>query len=221
MAKTVSVEFLRTVGLFSSLGEDDLEKLSGISKIYNFKKDKILFYEKDDIDKMFFLVKGSLKFYKVDRFDNEIFLYKISSGSLVYDISKFTTSNIVTCFANAEFDEDSEILAIEAESFKKEFFHNEQIMQKFLEESFKAIAQLQCIINRDIVFDGMAKVAHMISNDIETFNSLKKHEIAYMLHIQPETLSRILKKLNRNGIISIEKNSVTILNEEELRNIYE
>jgi len=58
-------------------------------------------------------------------------------------------------------------------------------------------------------------------NELTTFNRLKKHEIAYMLHIQPETLSRILNKLTRNGTIEIEKNSVVILNIQELKDIYE
>jgi DNA-binding transcriptional regulator LsrR (DeoR family) len=66
-----------------------------------------------------------------------------------------------------------------------------------------------------------AKVAHMLVNELDTFNKLKKHEIAYMLHIQPETLSRILNKLTRNGTIEIEKNSVVILNIQELKDIYE
>jgi CRP/FNR family transcriptional regulator len=83
------------------------------------------------------------------------------------------------------------------------------------------IQQMQCIISRDVVFDGTAKVAHMLVNELDTFNKLKKHEIAYMLHIQPETLSRILNKLTRNGTIEIEKNSVVILNIQELKDIYE
>ncbi|MFB1009392.1 MAG: helix-turn-helix domain-containing protein, partial [Sulfurospirillum sp.] len=62
---------------------------------------------------------------------------------------------------------------------------------------------------------------HMRVNELDTFNKLKTHEIAYMLHIQPETLSRILNKLTRNGTIEIEKNSVVILNIQELKDIYE
>jgi len=100
-------------------------------------------------------------------------------------------------------------------------YANHRLMTKILEESFKMIQQMQCIISRDVVFDGTAKVAHMLVNELETFNRLKKHEIAYMLHIQPETLSRILNKLTRNGTIEIEKNSVVVLNIQELKDIYE
>ena len=100
-------------------------------------------------------------------------------------------------------------------------YANHALMTKILQESFAMIQQMQCIISRDVVFDGTAKVAHMLVNDLINFNKLKKHEIAYMLHIQPETLSRILNKLTRNGTIEIEKNSVVVLNEKELREIYE
>lgn len=37
-----------------------------------------------------------------------------------------------------------------------------------------------------------------------------------MLHIQPETLSRVLKKLSRNNIIEIVEGKVNILNNEML-----
>ena len=130
-------------------------------------------------------------------------------------------SFFISCYANAEFLEDSTILCIQSQPFREMIYANHRLMTKILEESFKMIQQMQCIISRDVVFDETAKVAHMLVNELDTFNKLKKHEIAYMLHIQPETLSRILNKLTRNGTIEIEKNSVVILNIQELKDIYE
>lgn len=180
-----------------------------------------MFYEKDDKDAIYYVISGSIKFYKVDRFDNEIFLYKLYSNSLIYNVSKLTDSFFVSCYANAEFLEDSKVLMIQSKPFREMIYANHGLMTKILQESFAMIQQMQCIISRDVVFDGTAKVAHMLVNDLSNFNKLKKHEIAYMLHIQPETLSRILNKLTRNGTIEIEKNSVVVLNEKELREIYE
>jgi len=80
--------------------------------------------------------------------------------------------------------------------------------------------QLQCIINRELVFDAISKVAFMLINDLRIFNSLKRHEVAVLLHIQPETLSRVLQKLQRNGVIEIEKGQIFVAKEAELRKIY-
>lgn len=216
-----SLALVSSLPLFDSLQREDIEKIASLCTVRYHKAGDVLFYEKDTKDSIYYIIQGSVKFYKVDRFDNEIFLYKLYSNSLIFNVSKLIDSFFISCFANAEFLEDSAVLCIQSEPFREMIYANHRLMTKILEESFKMIQQMQCIISRDVVFDGTAKVAHMLVNELDTFNKLKKHEIAYMLHIQPETLSRILNKLTRNGTIEIEKNSVVILNIQELKDIYE
>jgi len=214
-------ECIASIPLFDALSSNDIDTIASFCNIRTYRQGDVLFYEKDNKDAIYYIISGSIKFYKVDRFDNEIFLYKLYSHSLIYNVSKLTDSFFVSCYANAEFLEDSKVLMIQSKPFREMIYANHTLMTKILQESFVMIQQMQCIISRDVVFDGTAKVAHMLVNDLQNFNKLKKHEIAYMLHIQPETLSRILNKLTRNGTIEIEKNHVVILNEQELREIYE
>jgi CRP/FNR family transcriptional regulator len=214
-------ELTDSIDFFKTLDTDLLANLLSHSSLHSFYKGQILFFEEDNADKIYYLIDGSIKFYKVDRFDNEVFLYKLYGPKLIFDLSKFGNSSIIRCFANAEFDEDSTVLAISNSWFEKNYLKNKKLMHNIMEESFSMIAEFQCIINRDIVFDGTAKVAHFLATDLDTYNKLKKHEIAYMLHIQPETLSRIVKKLVRNEIISTDKNSVIINHMSRLKEIYE
>lgn len=217
----VDKKHIKNIPFFSSLSDNLLTELEKISKIKKFYSGDVLFYEKDQQNEIFYLIDGTIKFYKVDRFDSEIFLYQIISNTLIFDISKFCSEHIMSCYANAEFTSDSEVLVFDNIKFRELLYENQELMRVVMKESFKMIQQLQCIISRDVVFDGTAKVAHMLVEDLQNFNSLKKHEVAYMLHIQPETLSRILKKLARNGTIEIDKNCVKILNLDDLREIYE
>ena len=72
------------------------------------------------------------------------------------------------------------------------------------------------------VLDGTAKVAHMLAQELGEFNALKKQEIAYILNIQPETLSRILKKLHRDGVITTNSSGqIEILNPQRLNEIHQ
>ncbi len=210
-----------SIDFFKTLDNDLLTDMFKHASMHSFYEGQILFFEDDDIEKVYYLIDGSIKFYKVDRFDNEVFLYKLFGPKLIFDLSKFGNTSIIKCFANAEFDEDSTVLAIDNAWFEKNYLANERLMHNVMKESFSMIAQLQCIINRDVVFDGTAKVAHFLATDLSTYNRLKKHEIAYMLHIQPETLSRIVKKLARNEIITTDKNCVSINNLNKLKEIYE
>ncbi|MDD3324073.1 MAG: Crp/Fnr family transcriptional regulator [Sulfurospirillaceae bacterium] len=213
--------YLHSIPLLKDVDSEAIAKLGASSTIRYFSRGDVLFYEKEKKNEVFYLVSGSLKLYKVDRFDNEVFLYSLFGNSLVFDLASFSNISKTQCYANAEFLEDSEIIEFNGDVFREIFYADVSLSQKMLFESFSAIVQMQKVISRDVVYDGTAKVAHMLANDLQNFNNLKKHEIAYMLHIQPETLSRILKKLTRNGTIEIIKNSVVVLNMNELKKIYE
>ena len=91
---------------------------------------------------------------------------------------------------------------------------------ELLEILLEKTHQLQCIVNRELVFDATAKVAFMLNQDIDMFNKLKRQEVSFMLHIQPETLSRVLKRLTRNGVILVENGDVIIINKDALISIF-
>jgi len=218
MYHTVTIQYLQSIPLFSSLQVNELEQLCSIVKVKQFCKGDILHYEKDRQSEIYYLKEGLIKVYKIDRFDNEIFMYNLFKQTLISEITDFEN---IGCFANAEFAKDSEVLVIDFESFKKLYENSPRLMMQLLKEFARKSKMMQCIINREIVFDGTAKVAFMLINDLESFNQLKKTEIAYMLNIQPETLSRILKKLTRTEMISSQGNQTYINNHEALRAIFE
>jgi CRP/FNR family transcriptional regulator len=165
------------------------------------------------------LVDGLIKIYKVDKFDNEIFLYHIYKNSMISELSS-TKNNDIYCFSNAEFTEDSIVLSVNFEKFQELFLSKNILTMELLEILLKKTHQLQCIVNRELVFDATAKVAFMLTQDLEMFNKLKRQEVSFMLHIQPETLSRVLKRLTRNETISIENGEVIIENKEDLISIF-
>jgi CRP/FNR family transcriptional regulator len=212
-------ETIKQITLFAHLEDDEIEKIATFSHLTKFEKDSILYYEADISDKLLFLINGLVKVYKIDKFDNEIFLYYIYPNSMISELSNLN-NNEIRCFSNTEFVEDSLMLEIDFKAFKEQFLLENQLITKFIEEIIYKNQQLQCIVNRELVFDATSKVAFMLTNDLVMFNQLKRNQVALMLHIQPETLSRVLKRLGRNEIITIDKGIVTIENSDELHSIY-
>ncbi len=212
-------EIINSIDFFKTLTQDQIEQLCEISILKRFSKDAILYYESESTNNLMFLVKGLLKVYKVDKFDNEIFLYHIHENCMISELTSLRQREIF-CFSNAEFVKDSQILSINFEKFNDQFLSQNILTQEFIEELLKKTQQLQCIINRELVFDATAKVAFMLHNDLEMFNHLKRQEVSFLLHIQPETLSRVLKRLTRNKVIDIVSGEVIILNHDELTAIF-
>jgi len=195
-----TINIIKSIDFFNKLDDEQIKYLENISILRSFEKDTIIYYESDIDYSLQFLVSGTVKIYKIDKYDNEIFLYYIYPKNM---ISEFTSidDNSIYCFSNAEFIESGQILSIDFKRFKRYFINSGILSSQFIKEILNKSHQLQCILNRELVFDATAKVTFMLHNDLEIFNTLKKTEIAFMLHIQPETLSRIIKKLLRNNII--------------------
>ncbi|MFA7086775.1 MAG: Crp/Fnr family transcriptional regulator [Aliarcobacter sp.] len=210
---------IRSLDFFENLSDEQIDVLSNFSFISKYEKDSILFYETDLKTNLLFLVSGLIKIYKYDKFDNEIFLYHIYSNSLISELSNINTNEIY-CFSNASFIEDSVVLSIDFLKLQEHFLNNNLLVKELMSSLLKKTNQLQSLVNRELVFDATAKVAYMLVSDLNMFNKLKRQDVSFMLHIQPETLSRVLKKLSRDNIIEIENQQVIIKDEIALNSIF-
>lgn len=210
---------IRKISFFNTLNDEQIQLISSISTVSKYPNKSILYYESEVKQNLLFLVEGLIKIYKIDKFDNEIFLYHIYKNSLISELSSIKTNEIY-CFSNAEFIEDSTILSVNFEKLQESFLSKNILTMELMEVLLDKTHQLQCIVNRELVFDATAKVAFMLNQDLEMFNKLKRQEVSFMLHIQPETLSRVLKRLTRDNIITIENSEVVINNKESLVSIF-
>ncbi len=213
------LNLIKKLSFFNSLNENQLGTIDAISKVSNYAKNSVLYYENDRNNKIFFLISGLIKVYKIDKYENEIFLYYIYKNSMISELTT-VSSDTIHCFSNAEFMEESVVLEVDFLKFKQEFLSKNILNNEFINEILSKTHQLHCVVNRELVFDATAKVAFALANDLEMFNSLKRHEVSFMLHIQPETLSRVLNKLKRSSIIETENTNIVILDKEMLTGIY-
>ena len=212
--------FISSLDFFSSLDENQLKYLSEISTITNYSKDYVVYYEKEQNNSILFLLSGLAKAYKIDKHNNEIFLHYIYDNTLISDISNINENSIYS-FSNVALLEDSKILSIDYKKFKDNFLNKGILWQEFSNEIILKSQQLQSLINREFTFNSIEKVSMMLHNDLDIFNKLKRAEISLMLHLQPETLSRVLNRLKRDEIIISKNGKIIILDNEALISIFE
>lgn len=210
---------IHSLEFFSNLDDKLIEQLVSISSLKNYKSGYLLHYEKSQTDKLLFLVNGLARAYKIDKHNNEIFLYYIYKNHILSEISTIDEEHL-TLYSNIVLVEDSQILSIDYGAFKRDFLDNGVLCLELASEVIRQSKQLQDLVNREFIFDSVAKVAMMLSTDLEMFNRLKRYDVSLMLHIQPSTLSRVLSRLKRNGIIDIDRGTVIIVNTKGLKKIY-
>ena len=147
-------------------------------------------------------------------------MYYIYEKTLLSEISEISSDTLYS-FSNIELVEDSKVLSIDYLQFKKYFLNKNILGLELMNEILIRSHKLQSLVNREFIFDSVAKVAMMISSDLDIFNKLKRNEISLQLHIQPATLSRVLNRLKRNKIIDIIHGKVSIVDTVALKKVFE
>ena len=206
---------LDELDFFRGCDPEKLERLSASAKIREHAVSDVMVYEEDDMKRVFFLIEGEVKFYKVDRFDAEVFLYTLSGQSLLTNIGSLDCDRI-SCFSNIEFLQPSRVLSCDLAVFKEVVKTDNGLLINLVNLLADQKQLVECTINMGMVFDVTAKVAKMLYSYLDLYNSLKKQEISYRLNIQPATLSRVLAKFTRLGLICETDHKTVVLERDEL-----
>ncbi|MDR2904445.1 MAG: Crp/Fnr family transcriptional regulator [Helicobacteraceae bacterium] len=209
----------KTSLFFAELSPADRELVFDAIRESKIAQGQILYYENTQIELVYFLLQGRVKSYKVNRFDNEIVLSIQKEAGLICLYMPYDPDPHYFC--NLEAVEASRVAAFERNTLFNICKKSETLAKFFHTQFAKKVDEMKHIINRDLVYDGAARVAHMLVNSIDEFNSSKRQEIARLLNIQPETLSRILTKFKRDLLIDEKNTDINVRDLTRLKNIYE
>jgi CRP/FNR family transcriptional regulator len=211
------MERIKTIPCFSKLSDEQLEKLKKISVIKKYNAKEILFYEGDEPTYLYVLLKGMLKVYKTNFKGQQIFLHQFYPGGLVAELANFEN---IPYPATAEFTTNAEVLRIDYASLEKDFFKNPDISMEIIKSLIAKHKILIDVIQKEVILTADAKIAKFLLENSELFDTLKNTQIASLLNITPETLSRTLSKYKAASIIGMdEHHHIVILDKAKLEEI--
>lgn len=211
------IDDLKRISFFENLDLEELELLCSFSIKKTFSKNEILFYEKEQPKSLILLTEGVLQVYKTDQKNNNIILNRFVEGDLVAEVALFEG---ILYPASASFDTDGSVIEIDFEKFKHHFFDHPDIAFNFFKSLSQKIKNLEKIISLNIVLDSTARVAKFICDNEEGL-SMQHSKLAQYLHMTPETLSRVFKKLIVLELVEKEANKYKIINREGLEVFFE
>lgn len=110
--------------------------------------------------------------------------------------------------ATAQAFTDVKFLKIDFEKLKKILYSNPDLSFKMQTSLIKKIKNLEHIISSDLVLDTKERVARYIYENPVDFFKQKNIDIAEILNITPETLSRILKFFKNNELINMQDKTI-------------
>ncbi|MCG8338734.1 MAG: Crp/Fnr family transcriptional regulator [Proteobacteria bacterium] len=219
------LETLSKTPLFQGLDKAHLDKLAAITIPKEFSKGSMVFFEGDEGNGFYTVCSGRVKVFKNSSEGKEKILHIIEPGQPFGEVAVFSGKSFP---ANAEALMQTSLLFFSRQEFIRVISDNPSLslnMMALLTQRLKQFAdQIENLSLKEVP----ARLAHYLLYLTEEQQSsenirltITKGQLASMLGTIPETLSRILAKMQTQKLIEVNGKQIVISNLEELEYLAE
>ena len=210
--------------LFQGLSRGHYEELAMTMLEQVFKRRQVIFSEGDDADGFYVVLSGRVKVFKLSAEGKEQILHILGPGEPLGEVAVFAGN----CFpAHAEAMEESRLGFFPRDSFASLIARNPSLAMNMLAvlcqrlRTFTALVEdlsLKEVPGRLAAYLLYLKERHEGSPELVL--DISKAQLASLLGTIPETLSRILARMSRRGIIRSEgSRGIRILDKDRLEEL--
>lgn len=191
-----------------------LQEISDIGILKSFKKDTVLLKEDSFVKVVPLVISGLIKIYKEEENGNEVLLYYIKPGETCI-VSIITAEKNEKSNVKGVVEEDVEVILIPKEklyNLRKNFPGWNLFVYHSFNEKFDEVIDMVKVLtfsNKEKrLFDFILKKAALNNSN---FIHKTHQEIANELGSSREVISRLLKKLEKEGKVSLAQKEIRIL----------
>ena len=221
---------LKKVYIFSGLNEEELERLSKISRQKTYNKGEIIFFDTEPYMGFYITLTGLVKIYKISKDGKEHILHLISPFNTFAEVPLFENfgeefeENFRYPANSMALEDDTRVILIPARQFRELLLSDNKICIKMVSGFAKRLRHMNHHIEELTLKDVTKRVAGFIlteqkkgkAQDAISLN-ISKNDLAAYLGTIPETLSRTLKKLQDEDMITVDGKVIKICDMDRLK----
>lgn len=211
-------EFLKSVPLFSRLGEASVDAILRLTRRRRFKKDDVIFHEKEVGDSLFVILHGRVKIAIFGDDGKEVTLSVLSEGDFFGEMALLDQEpRSATVIA----EEECELLSLQRDDFTRALEQDPgmgtSLIQVLASRLRKANHQISTLALLDVygrvarvIVDMAREEGRRLRDGRIAFRRATHQEIANRIGTTRETVTRMLKDLERQGLIHIEGKEIVV-----------
>ncbi len=191
-----------------------LQEIETIGSIHEFKKETVILKENSFVKVIPLVISGLVKVYKEEENGNEVLLYYIKPGESCI-MSIMAAEKNVRINVRAVIEDDAKIIVIPIENLsqiRKKYPKWNVFVYELFNEKFDEVIEMVRILtfsNKDKRLENYLKTKAALNN---SNTILKSHQqISNELGSSREVISRLLKKLEKEGKIELSQRQIKIL----------
>ncbi|MFW6271097.1 MAG: Crp/Fnr family transcriptional regulator [Bacillota bacterium] len=215
---------LKNNKFFSELNQNELKQLEDIIYTSDYKKDEIIFFEGEPGEGLFIVESGKVKLLKMTESGREHILHILKKGDIFSEVVLFDRGEYP---ATAIALEKSTIGIIKREKIEKLIEENSIIGIKLLRVMGKRLRRAQEKIRNLSLKNTAGRLAGIIlflveehgirqEDSIKIELSITQEDLSNMIGASRETVSRILSRFEKKGLISTSRQQIIVKNIDKL-----
>ncbi len=219
------VKWLGETTLFSGMADQHLRDLSGIAMVVSYKRRATIFSEGDQGNGFYLVKEGKVKIFMISPDGKEQILHIFGPGEPFGEVPVFAGQSFP---AHAVALETSRLVFLPRDDFIALVAANPALALNLLAALSQRLRQFTKMIDALSLKEVPGRLAaHLLflskkqSAGDQLQLELSKTQLASLLGTIPETLSRMLSKLQREGFITLEGASIAIVDREGLEELAE
>lgn len=198
MKTEILFEVLQQIQIFSSLQRDEMKTLESYSTLSTYQKGEYLFLQGDRSQHLMILIDGVVSIYKHDSKGNEVVIGYFNRYALLAEAATLRKTPLPS---SARFHTDGQVLKIALEGFESLMLRHPQLSYEIIHSLLDKIDLLQQNIHFNLAASAKEKVLNFYEKNPKLVRDLKQYEIASILGMTPETLSRNTTRLSKEGLL--------------------
>jgi CRP-like cAMP-binding protein len=218
-------ELLSQVPLFSSLGSDDLERLSASLQPRRYDRGEIIFHQGDVGTDLFIIRKGEVTIRLSSADGREVALALLRRGDAFGELALLDEAPRST---DAVAREETALLALNRKDFQKFLEERPQVVPALLAELSRLVRRVTQTVHDASFLDARARLARVLldlaqkqgetgSEGVAITPRLTQTELANLAGLTRESANRWLRFYAREGLLSYEEGRITLLEPDNLR----
>ncbi len=218
-------KIIRSISSFAHLDDKDIEEINKLVIEKYLAKGHIIFMEGDPGDALYFVKSGRVKIYKVTPDGREHIFAFLTKGDIFAEVTLFNDTNYP---ATAEVIEDGRICMIRNADLENLIRRNNDIALGIIRVFSKKLHSFQQKVKELALGDAYMRIAknliifaqdhgREVDGYLEVELSISRQEMANMLGIARETVSRVLSQFSRENSIEIDGKKIVIKDMEKLK----
>lgn len=219
----MEISLLRQVPLFEGLDDEQLDAIALVTITRRFDKHQVIILAEEEGDALFIISSGQVKVSIVSEDGREVILSLLGTGSVFGELSlldgKPRSANVVAT-------ENTGLYMLRRSDFLQLVYKVPQIAVGLLAELAARLRKTDRKIGGLALLDVTSRISETLlqladehgteTDDGVLLKSRPTHQqIANMSGTTRETVSRVLKRLEKQGYITTEGRTITIVHEED------